>query len=99
MDSKHTFWESHVEAWQTGGQTQRAYCREHGLSLASFGYWRRKLRADTVVPAKGMIPIVAPSAGANVALEIALSNRLTIRVPLSAEPTRVVAWIQVLGAC
>ena len=35
----------HIEAWQTSGMTQAAYCREHGLNTKTFGNWVRKHRA------------------------------------------------------
>ena len=33
-------WYAHIEAWQQSGKTQGAYCKEHHLSIGSFGYWR-----------------------------------------------------------
>lgn len=29
-----------ARAWEESGQSQREFCREHGLKLATFGYWR-----------------------------------------------------------
>ena len=29
----------HIEAWQTSGMSQAAYCREHGLNTKTFGNW------------------------------------------------------------
>jgi len=37
-------WRERVSAWATSGLTARRYCREHGVSEASFYTWRRKLR-------------------------------------------------------
>lgn len=39
----------HIEAWQTSGMTQAAYCREHGLNTKTFGNWVRKHRAGQVI--------------------------------------------------
>lgn len=33
---KHTFWQSHIAAWQQSNGSQKAYCHEHDLSLATF---------------------------------------------------------------
>lgn len=41
---KRLFWEQHIHNWQSSGQSQQAYCREHGIALATFGYWRHKLK-------------------------------------------------------
>jgi hypothetical protein len=99
MSGKQDFWEEHIKAWQAGGHTQTRYCREHQLSLASFGYWRRKLKAAARPAAKGMIPIVPAGACGPAPIEIALRNGLTLRVPIAAEPVRVAAWVRVLGTC
>jgi transposase-like protein len=39
----------HIEAWQTSGMSQAAYCREHGLNTKTFSNWVRKHRADHVL--------------------------------------------------
>lgn len=43
-------WQQHIDEWQRSGLSQQDYCRSHGISLASFGYWRRKLKRND--PAK-----------------------------------------------
>lgn len=37
-------WRPHLEAWENSGQSQAAYCREHGLIKSRFTYWKRKLK-------------------------------------------------------
>ncbi|WP_407277607.1 hypothetical protein U5817_13150 [Aromatoleum evansii] len=37
-------WREHVERWRRSGQTQSAYCAEHGVSKKSLGYWIRQWR-------------------------------------------------------
>ncbi len=95
---KQDFWEAHVEAWQVSGQSQSRYYREHQLALASFGYWRRKLKGAAGSAPQGMILIVPTAALAPTSFEIALSNGVTLRVPLSTQPARMLAWVRVLGA-
>ncbi|MBK7491028.1 MAG: IS66 family insertion sequence element accessory protein TnpB, partial [Nitrosomonas sp.] len=46
----------HIEAWQTSGMSQAAYCREHGLNTKTFGTWVRKHRADQVIRSPALIP-------------------------------------------
>ena len=36
------YWLQQIEAWQSSGQTQHAYCKVNKLSYHRFGYWRRK---------------------------------------------------------
>lgn len=98
--SKSSFWENHIQTWQGSGQSQRAYCAAQSLSLASFGYWRHKLKPGLTPAGKGMLPIVMRAADASpMALDVVLPNRLTLRVPLTAEPTQLARWVRVLGAC
>jgi len=98
--SKSSFWTAHVESWQASGQTQRDYCQTQGISLASFGYWRKKLRPHAAPPARGLVPISVAAQGAStIMLEVVLPNHLTLRVPMTAEPSQVMRWAQVLGSC
>jgi hypothetical protein len=36
-------WQQHLDRFQTLGVSVRQYCREHGISEASFYSWRREL--------------------------------------------------------
>ena len=42
--TKQSFWQNHIDGWQQSGQSQQRYCRQQGIALATFGYWRRKLK-------------------------------------------------------
>ncbi len=37
------FWHEHLSAWSASGLTQADYCRQHQLSRAAFGWWKRQL--------------------------------------------------------
>jgi len=47
----------HIEAWQTSGMTQAAYCREHGLNTKTFGNWVHKHRAGQVIRSPELVPV------------------------------------------
>lgn len=47
----------HIEAWQTSGMSQAAYCREHGLNTKTFSNWVRKHRADQVIRSPALVPV------------------------------------------
>ena len=47
-DSKHAYWRHHIDSWQESGQSQQRYCRNQGIALSTFGYWRRKLTTRNV---------------------------------------------------
>jgi len=38
------YWQRQIEAWQSSGQTQQAYCKTNELSYHRFGDWRHKFR-------------------------------------------------------
>ncbi len=41
---KEIFWQEHIAGWRASGLSQRVYCRNNHLAVATFGYWRRKLK-------------------------------------------------------
>lgn len=45
--SKEAFWRFHSSRWEQGGISQRAYCTNEAIPLASFQYWREKLSNQT----------------------------------------------------
>ena len=44
-EAREAYWQAHVLAWRRSGQTQRAYCAEHGLNPHGLSYWQLRLRA------------------------------------------------------
>lgn len=49
MEGDIEFWTSHVEACRREGTAASVYARQHGLTLASLYYWRRKLKLAAAV--------------------------------------------------
>lgn len=47
----------HIEAWQTSGMSQAAYCRKHDLNTKTFGNWVRKNRSGQVIRSPTLIPV------------------------------------------
>ena len=58
MQDKREQWSAHLAQWRDSGLSQTAYCRERGVSLARFGYWRRRLRATVGDGVRRALPIV-----------------------------------------
>lgn len=44
METKEKVWESRIADWKHSGLSQRQYCLEHELALATFCWWRKRLR-------------------------------------------------------
>tara|TARA_R110002167_G_scaffold366254_1_gene594026 strand:+ start:25262 stop:25486 length:225 start_codon:yes stop_codon:yes gene_type:complete len=60
---KSRFWQPHIDHWPTSGMTQVAYCQAYGLKLATFQYWRKRLREISVPAESGaFVPVVASDA-------------------------------------
>lgn len=63
---RENFWSSHWAAWRSSGLSQRAYCREHGLSYSAFGYWRSRVNgrlSEVMAPTPTFIPVLFETAG------------------------------------
>ncbi len=41
--SKEEFWRNHIQSCSQSNLSQERYCREHGLALSTFSYWKRQL--------------------------------------------------------
>jgi len=42
---KPGFWQDHIGLWRKSGLSQAAYCREQGLRVNRFSYWKRRLES------------------------------------------------------
>ncbi len=64
-------WQKLVAAQQSSGLSQKAFCEQEGLSLATFGYWRRKLRKEAWAEEAAASVSVEPSASLDRWIELA----------------------------
>ena len=58
--AKATYWTEHIAAWHKSGLSQGAYCRRHGLSQSSWGYWRKRLARsadEEAAPCFAIVPV------------------------------------------
>jgi hypothetical protein len=77
------WWRRFVEEWPRSGRTQAAYCREHGVALGSFCWWRSRFLSETrpsflpvkIVEARAASPPSAPSP-----LEVVLRSGHLVRI-------------------
>ena len=102
MEGDTEFWTSHVEACRREGMAASVYARQHGLTLASLYYWRRKLKLAAAVSdgsASGSanqfvaLRVVDAAAGAPTG-PCALVLRSGLRLELAALPSP--AWLLAL---
>jgi hypothetical protein len=85
---KHNVWQNRIGEWRDSGKTQGRYCREKGLSLATFGYWKRRLAEPVQRQRFVRLATPEPQSLSRQRLTLILSSDLRIifseRTPLSS---------------
>ena len=101
MVSKPEFWSSHMAAWKGSGLTQVAYCRQHALSLPSFGYWRRVLGRPPAMPSSlALMPILVGELDTTAeVIEVRLPNGVQVQLPVGMSAARWLPSVQALMTC
>ena len=96
-------WRERISTWEKSSQTQKAFCADHHLRLASFQRWRRIFKAEDtegsaiVTEAVRFIPAKVQREGPT-NLTILLQEDLRIEVPGGFDPQVLQQVIQVLRA-
>ncbi len=76
-EQKQTFWQHHISDWKKSSLTQTAYCKQHNIKLANFGYWRTRLNKSC--SPKKLIPVqIEPDA----MIRLALPSGIRLETPL-----------------
>ncbi|SER27631.1 hypothetical protein SAMN05421690_101614 [Nitrosomonas sp. Nm51] len=89
----------HIRAWQFGGLSQTAYCREHDLNSKTFGNWLRAYRGTQLRNQPGsMIPVtVTPAVPVTDYLKLHCSGGYTREVPANVSPHWLGELLKCLG--
>ena len=78
-----SYWLQQIEAWQSSGQTQQAYCKTNDMSYHRFGYWRRKfLQQSQEVQSRkgsGFVPVTHSATSPSAGLSLAFPSGLVLR--------------------
>jgi len=64
----------HIAQCSLSGKTVAAYCKEHGVSIATYYYWHKKL--SIAKPTGGFIEV--PKVNATVSMEVSLPNGVRV---------------------
>lgn len=78
METKHEKMYALIEEWKSSGICQEEFCREHGIKIGTFGYWRTKYLKQQEPATPSFIP-VQPSEPDG-AVEITYPNGVKIRL-------------------
>ncbi len=96
IKDKREHWQAHSEAWQVSGQTQGEYCEQHGLSLKTFAYWRRRFKADSAAVRLVQLPPGALRQPEGSTLRVMVDGRHTVEVIDGFNPTTLGSILEVL---
>lgn len=75
---KAACWQQHITDWQQSGLSQQDYCKQHELTLSSFGYWRKRLKPRKSTSSK-LIPVSVPRPAL---INVYLPSGVRIETPL-----------------
>lgn len=85
MTERARYWQRWLSRWERSGLTQSEFCRRHGLKLANFAWWKRKLMSQvgSCRPQAALAKFVevALPAGRASGYEVVLSGGRVVRVP------------------
>jgi len=70
-------WRERIDAWKDSGQSQKAFCKAHHLSFASFRRWRGIFKEDNI---EGVVTTAEPVRFLPVRVHEPTSNNLTIHI-------------------
>lgn len=100
---KAQFWSDTIAAFTTSGLSVRAYCLARGLEEKKFYTWRRNLGLSPVArptptsasdaPTRPFVPVRLVS---DPVAEIVLPGGVTLRVPVSSDPSHVARLVAAL---
>ncbi|MFC1760575.1 hypothetical protein ACFL6U_00665 [Planctomycetota bacterium] len=110
LTKRGRFWKTHVEQWQATNVTQIQYCKDEGISLCAFRWWRRRLEyCGEIQPTKkrskarnpavtfAEVPIhMLHEPTAEYAYAITLPNQVQLRVMKHFEPEAVTTLLALM---
>ena len=85
-----------VRQWETSSESRQVFARRHGLTVARFDYWKRRVRQAAVdEPRVTFAPVqvvsdLTPRGAAAIELVLVSGERLTIPAGVSVDHVRVV---------
>lgn len=99
IEDKAAHWRHHIEQWQLSGLTQAVYCQQQGLSLATMGYWRTRLKklqamADNPEVPVSFVPVQISSM--NSTLTLRTQQGLSLDLSAGFDPALLKQVLQVL---
>ena len=100
MENKAKLWTAWIDEWKRSGLTQRQYCEDNHLALATFSWWRKRLKKDGSRSSGGFVEIpieraVSTVVGRGGSLSIGVGH-YTITVNGSVDQSQLESVLHVL---
>ena len=93
-------WLERIRAWEESGLTQKAFCEQHHLGLASLQRWRRLFKTEEASSNSApvaLLPVrVKETRSSN--LNVVINDDLRIEIPSGFDPSALRQVIEVLRA-
>jgi hypothetical protein len=83
-------WCQHVAQWRASGASVQSYADQHGLAVARFNYWVKRLKREAEMAQLVPVRLQQPVASAELALHS--PSGWTMRIDARVEP----AWLAAL---
>ena len=95
---KRDAWQRRLARQRTSRLSVAEFCRQEGVSVQSFYYWKRRLGPVSAARQQAaFVPVrIAPAPSSS--LEIELPNQAVVRVPAEIARERLTEIIQAVGA-
>lgn len=85
--TKQEYWERHVRDWNESSLSQKQYCSDNHLKLATFRYWKSKVEPQS--PTKPLLPVTikpptsSPTQFFPSGISISVTDHISIQLEVS----------------
>jgi hypothetical protein len=98
--SKQAYWQSKIKEWQESNLNQSAFCRQSGIKLSTFIYWRSLFLAPENNNSNKFIPVKVVKDGKenkSKCVKIKLVTGHLVYFPKEMDSTEMAKLIQLIG--
>ena len=89
-EGKHKFWQKHIDAWQTSGQSLVEYCMQQKIKESTLRYWRTKLLMK-----KGFVEIPVKIESEST-IDIIIKDTIKLQVRKGFDPDLLIQAVKTL---
>lgn len=94
LSHKQKYWQTLIEQQSQSGLTHAKFCQQNDIKLATFYYWAKKLRTDTV---QQVLPIIVNDELCIQHIVITSPTGLRIAFPADLPKAQIRHWLEALA--